>query len=337
MVSWKKGRRNAAMWASPGVPMRLRADGAYSVGLKIGRRNAALVLAGFDGEVIEHRDINYPIPQPPEVMGFLQAGLEAFEQRLGPAADRIAGIGVARPYEIWEWPEVIGFPSRDLEKWKGLNLTEAIAAFSDLPVYLMNDATAACHAEHVFGRGREFSDYAYVYIGSFIGGGVVLNSSVFEGAHGNAGGFGPLPAITETGEEKQLLDVASLYLLEDALRDAGRDPDALKFHPDDWAAHEDLVGPWIKETSIHLARSALTLAAVIDFEAVMIDGAFPADVRQRLVAAVEAQVALRDRRGLIVPKIVEARIGRTARELGAATGPFFARFLLNTHGGLAAH
>ena len=320
----------------PRVPMKLRADAAYSVGLKIGRRNAALVLADFEGHEIEHWSINYPYPVPPDVLSFLKTGLGKVEARLGPATSRIAGIGVARPHELWEWPEAIGAPPEDLEAWRDFDIVAEIGAFSPLPVYLMNDATAACHAEQVFGRGREFRDYAYIYIGSFIGGGVVLNGTVFEGPHGNAGGFGPLPSFTEEKGEVQLLDVASLYLLEAAMARDGRDPQRLWTSNEDWSRDADLVDAWVRSAAAHLGRAALTLVSVIDFEAVVIDGAFPADVRDALVRLTAEEMAKRDARSLIVPKIEAGSIGHRARELGAATSPFFARYLLNTLGGFVA-
>ena len=320
----------------PRIPMHLRPDGAYSVGLTIGRRNASLVLADFEGNVTQHRDINYAYPLPQEVIEFLKTGLGDFIGILGPRANRIAGIGVARPYEVWEWPEPIDAPPRDLQRWEQIDLNAVIGDFTDLPVYPMNDATAACHAEHVFGRGREFRDYGYIFIGSFVGGGVVLNSTVYEGAFGNAGAFGQLPAVTPSGQETQLLNVASLYLLQDALRAQGRDPTALRRHIDDWSDMADAVETWIDTAAPHLARAALTLAAVIDFEAVLIDGACPAPVRARLVDRVRQEMDSRDSRGLIRPRIEAGSIGPRARELGAATGPFFARYLLNTHLGIGA-
>jgi hypothetical protein len=74
---------------------------------------------------------------------------------------------------------------------------------------------------------------------------------------------------------------------------------------------------------------------VIDFEAVLIDGAFPADVRARLVEGVRGELDRFDRRGLTPIRIEEGQVGGNARALGAATAPIFARYLLNTHGGVA--
>ncbi|KAG1715303.1 hypothetical protein GQR58_000268 [Nymphon striatum] len=63
----------------------------------------------------------------------------------------------------------VGKPSVPMELCPGWG-AGGWAKDRDLPVFVLNDATAACRAEHLYGRGKEFDDYAYFYIGSFIGG-----------------------------------------------------------------------------------------------------------------------------------------------------------------------
>jgi predicted NBD/HSP70 family sugar kinase len=223
-----------------------------------------------------------------------------------------------------------------LDAWRELDVAAVVSGFSGLPVFLENDGTAACRAEHVYGRGREFRDFAYVFVGSFVGGGVVLNHSVFEGAFGNAGAFGSLPARDSDGSERQLIDVASLFLLEDALNREGLPAGRLWIQPQDWSGLAGPLDSWIGQTAHHLARAAVTACAVIDFEAVLVDGAFPADVRARLVAAMREEVGRLDTRGLTPVRIEEGLVGGNARALGAACSPVFARYLLNTHGAMTA-
>lgn len=45
----------------------------------------------------------------------------------------------------------------------------------------------------------------------------------------------------------------------------------------------DVIEPWLDEAGEELARAAATVCAVIDFEAVLIDGGFPEQVRASLV------------------------------------------------------
>ena len=320
----------------PSIPMGLAPGGVFSIGLKIGRRSADLLLADFQGKVHQQIQTTYRYPMPDVVFGFLRAGLDRMRTGLSPEQmARIAGIGIAKPFEMWNWHDTVGAPAEELAVWRDVDFLAEVARFTDLPVYLENDATAACRAEHVYGRGREFRDFAYFFVGSFIGGGVVLNHSVLDGAMGNAGAFGSLPARRSDGSDCQLIDTASLYLLETEMTRAGIDPRRLWLQPQDWSGFAPLVDAWVDKAAAQIARAALTVCAVIDFEAVLIDGGFPAAVRERLVEQVRLALARLDTRGLTPPRIEGGLVGGNARALGAACGPVFSRFLLNTHSGLA--
>jgi hypothetical protein len=58
--------------------------------------------------------------------------------------------------------------------------------------------------------------------------------------------------------------------------------------------------------------------AVIDFEAVVIDGAIPASVKSSLVEEVLVQLERTDLQGVIMPKVEAGQIGLQARTKGAA-------------------
>ena len=69
----------------------------------------------------------------------------------------------------------------------------------------------------MFGRGGDHIDYLYVYIGSFIGGGLVLDGHLFPGRTSNGGALGSMPAYAggdRSGRAPQLMNVASIYVLE---------------------------------------------------------------------------------------------------------------------------
>ncbi len=320
----------------PSVPMSVNPDGAFAIGLKIGRRTADLVLADLMGEPRIQLHAAYRYPMPEAIVDFLKGGIATIKRELTKEEfGRIAGIGIAKPYEIWSWHESIGAPEGEIARWKLLNFEDEIAQFTHLPVYVDNDATAACRAEHIYGRGRELGSFGYFYIGSFVGGGIVLNETVFDGALGNAGSFGSLPARRADGTACQLVDAASLYLLEADLARAGVDPGRLWVQPQDWSDFSDVLDDWIERTSAQLAQACLTVCAVVDFDTILLDGAFPEAVRERMVERTRSIMASLDHRGLIIPKLEGGTIGRNARALGAASAPMFSQFLLNTHAGFA--
>lgn len=329
----QRGAPQRGRVGKPSIPMDLAPHGAYAVGLKIGRRSADLVLTDMIGTTLTERQLTYRYPMPQPILDFVHDGLDAFAAQLGPAGrERIAGIGIAIPHEIWNWHETIGAPAAALAEWRTFDFDAAIGDHFPFPVFVENDATAASRAEHIFGGGRNWRDYAYFFVGYFIGGGVILNHSVFDGPSGNAGAFGSLPMRSIDGRDIQLIDTASLHLLESALNAKGVDSSRLWTQPPDWSDYEGIVAAWIRNTAEQLALAALTVCAVIDFEAIIIDGAFPANVRDNLVRSTEAALAKLDHRGLKVPAVVAGSIGPKARALGAAASPILSQFFLNAHG-----
>ena len=316
----------------PSTPMAIAPDGAFSWGLKIGRRSCDLLVMDFTGTVRLQDRLTYERPRPRDVLDFVDEGIARLSDRLDPAdLARICGIGVAAPFEMWgRRPAAPPFTA-----WTETDLRADIARITGLPVFVMNDATAACQAEHVYGRGRAFRDYAYFFVGAFVGGGIVLNHSVFEGRQGNAGALGSLRSIGPNGESMQLVDMASIHVLEQRLHEGDIDPAVLWREPQDWTSISRQVEPWLGQTAQELSKAILSTCSVIDFEAVLIDGAFPPAIRAELVERTRRYLANQDTRGLIAPEVQGGVIGSNARGIGAACAPLFAQFMLNTNAGLS--
>ena len=317
----------------PSVPMILNPDGILSFGLNIGRRSADLVLIDAVGVVRSQLKKTYPFPVPEDIMQFLETGFKELSSGLSKAqAETVAGVGVAAPFELWNWLEAVGAPPEDMQKWRNFDLQSEVAKRTGLPVITQNDATAACTAEHVFGRGREFTDYAYIFIGSFIGGGIVLNHTVYSGRTGNAGAFGPLPVTGGKPGSTQLLHNASMYLLERKLVEAGIDAQRIWDPQYDWSGMDAILDEWIDNTARHLAIAVVAACSIIDFERVLIDANCPSPVRHRIVFETQKYVHRLDTRGIADPEVIEASVGRNARSIGAATLPLMSRFFLNQQG-----
>ncbi len=321
----------------PSIPIELAPDGAFSIGLKVGRRSADLLLLDFVGTVREQLHTTYDYPMPDAVFGFLEAGLESLIAILPKEhRERVCGIGIGTPFELWRWHDLAGPAANKFRSWKDVSYADEVSRFSALPVHVVNDATAACHAEHLYGSGKEYRDFAYFYIGSFVGGGIVLNGTVFEGNQGNAGALGSMRTTGPLGESQQLIDTASLHLLEARLVEAGVDPSVMWRKPQDWSGLSRYVDPWIGETAQELAKASLSICSVIDFEAILVDGAFPTSVRAELVERVRRYLVNQDKRGLIAPVIEAGTVGENARAIGAGSGPIFEEYFLNTNAGLSS-
>lgn len=311
----------------PSVPFSLDPEGAYGIGFKVGRRSAETVLLGFTGEIRASRRLTYRYPMPGELLAFAGASIdELLASLVSTARRRVGGIGVAIPFEIWNWAEETGAPQAELDQWREADLAGALGRRFALPVYACNDITAACGAELVFGEGSRFQDFLYVYVGAFVGGGVVLGGSVFPGRTGNAGALGSLLVPDGEGGAQQLIRRASIYLLEQRLAAAGADPAGLWQSTERWSGPRAVIDGWLETTAEALAIALVSACSLIDFEAVVVDGALPAEERRRLVERLGHALERVERQGLSPFDVVEGTLGPVARAMGGACLPLLADF-----------
>ncbi len=310
----------------PTVPVSLDPEGAFAFGLKIGRRSSDLVLVDFMGMIRHRARVGYPYPTPEDVLGFVARALPELTARLDDRQRaRLAGLGVALPFQLWSWSDEIGAPVGALDGWRSIDVGEEIARLSGLDVNVCNDATCACAAEYYFGGTWREREYLYFFLGEFLGGGLVLNASLYLGRTGNAAAVGSMPAPGAHGVT-QLIHLASIYQLERRLTAAGVDPSSIWLTPHAWAEFGAPLKEWLEEASRALAYAIVSAISVIDVGAMIIDGAMPESVRQTICLLTAAELEKLDRRGLSDVRILPGSVGPDARAIGAAALPLIKNF-----------
>ncbi|MFZ5708727.1 MAG: ROK family transcriptional regulator [Pseudomonadota bacterium] len=312
----------------PSVPMALNAGGAYFVGLKVGRRSADLTIVDFLGCPVATERRLYRWPTPGAVIAFVSDALPRLMRGLGTGVrDRIGGMGIAMPFQLWNWVPAIGAPQAEMDEWRHRDIGAEIEALTGMPVSVQNDATAACGAELVFGSGERPKDFLYFYFGFFIGGGLVLNGRLFTGRTGNAAGVGPMPVPGPDGRMTRLFDLASMRMLAADMDQAGETSAQLWENPAKWTVSERVLSAWMDRAALGLASATLSAAALLELEAVLIDGWIPASVRAEIARRTAAALHRLDLSGIDPPAIREGTVGPDARALGAAAVPLSQRYL----------
>ena len=325
-----RGKPQRGQVGQPSIPMSLNPNGVFSFGLKIGRRSADLVLVDFLGQELGSISKIFDYPIPSEVIVFVETGIAFLREKLSPSQQkRIAGLGVSIPSELWNWAEKINAPQDIMNVWKNNDFHSKLETISSLPVIMQNDATAACGAELVFGHGKELADFVYFFIGTFIGGGIVLNHGLYSGRTGNAGAIGPMPVINSEGEATTLIDHASIYTLEMRMKAKGFTLSHQWSEDEDWDSIGPILDEWIEDTARHLAWAIVASSSIIDFQAAVIDGAFPSNIRQKIVDTIRLEIQKLDTRGISQISILQGKVGRGARALGGASIPLFSLYLLD--------
>ena len=323
----------------PSVPMALNPDGAFTIGIKIGRRSLDLLLVDFCAQVRERRTLSYDFPAPDAVFGAIEAMLRELSATL-PAKlrARLHGVGIAAPLSLGGWQTLLGVAPEQAQRWAAIDIGERVATMTTLPVEFVKDTSAACVAELVAGRGRSMRSFLYVFVDTFIGGGLVLDSHLRHGLHGNAGAVGSLPlglAAASGGRNgkrstssppPQLLAAASLFTLEAQFRRADLDPGAAA---DDralrtpWLAHTQR---WLADAGTAIALAVNSAACLLDLDGVIVDGSFGRPLLAALLDSVGSALDHYSWEGVARPQLLAGTIGSDARAIGGALLPLYANF-----------
>ena len=125
----------------------------------------------------------------------------------------------------------------------------------------------------------------------------------------------------------QLVSQASLWDLEQRLREHGLDPMAAydeRALQDPWRAH---ALEWVGHAAPALAHCVVAGTAFMDLEAVVIDGVVAPALLAELIGRTQQALAAYNWEGLQTPpRLVPGSIGSDARALGGALLPLHASF-----------
>jgi predicted NBD/HSP70 family sugar kinase len=308
----------------PSVPISLRADGAFSIGVKVGRRSLDVLTMDFAGQVHARDVIEYAYPDPRTVFSLLAAKLDHMMAALGDDAAKVVGIGVAAPLWLGGWRNFFDTPPEVFAAWNEIDIRARVQALTALPVEFAKDTTAACAAELLMGQGRGLRDFLYVFIGTFIGGGLVIDGRLHAGPKGNAGAVGSFPLMSEG--MPQLLNVASVYVLEKRFTDAGFPAAAAHDQRALSAQLWPLCEAWLDAACPALAAAIATAAALVDLDGIVIDGELDRQLLREVLSRTDTALDAFEWQGMLRPRLVEGEIGADARAMGGAILPLYAHF-----------
>ncbi|MEX2318913.1 MAG: ROK family protein, partial [Bauldia sp.] len=192
-----------------------------------------------------------------------------------------------------------------LEGWKGVPVRESLATATALPAFIEVDLAAAAHGERLYGAGRDYRDFYYLYFGVGLGGCMVHDGVALRGAWGNAGEIGHMPVVPggdpcPCGNSGCLERYVSLEAYERRTRAVGE-------------------AAWLAEI-VPIVRSAIvTIENLFDPQTIIVGGLAPQRVLRQILAAAapfpNSIAARNDRQG---ERVLVSAAGEDAVLRGAA-------------------
>jgi glucokinase len=109
----------------------------------------------------------------------------------------ILGVGIGVPGPVDTLAGIVHFLP-NIPGWKEVGLKKILEQKTKLPVFIDNDAKLMTLAEHQAGAAKKYSNALCLTLGTGVGGGLIINNSLYRGSDNAAGEVGHLP-LNEQG------------------------------------------------------------------------------------------------------------------------------------------
>ncbi|WP_182526304.1 ROK family glucokinase [Nocardioides dongkuii] len=305
-----------------------------SCGVDVGGTKIAGGVVDEDGAILEELRVVSPATDAEAIEDAI-AGL-VLELR---SRHDISAVGVGAAGYIDKARAVVMFAPNIA--WRNVDLKSELEERVHLPVVVENDANAAAWGEFRYGAGHDVDDLLLVTVGTGVGGGVVLDGSLYRGAFGVGAEIGhmrvvPGGILCGCGNHGCFEQYASGSAMVREVRASARGGSLLARHVLDLAGGdpERITGPLVTEAARAgdpfavealaelgrwLGEGIASLTAILD-PAVVVIGGGVSEAGDLLIgparAAFAAQLTGRGHRPSL--EIRKARLGNRAGLIGAA-------------------
>ncbi|WP_218009263.1 ROK family transcriptional regulator [Herbidospora cretacea] len=324
----------------PRTTLRLNPDARAAIGVHFDPVKLTCTVVDLMGRplAVRRRPVA-PGTDPADVVAAMAAlvGEVLTESRV--PAERVLGVGLAAPGPLDQNLGLIVAPPQ-LANWTRVPVQRMLAEATGLPVTLDNDATAAAVGERWSGAGKGVAHFAYLFFGTGVGGGLILNHQVYRGGSLNAGEFGHSTVLADGPEcycgnhgcLESLVNPSALVAQVHERLAAGRagalsgpygiDPASVDHAAILLAAAQGdpLAVEVVDEAARHVASIAVSVANFVDVDLIVLGGHGIEHVEDRFVAAVAAALSTRPlSRHVRVVDVAASPLGADAAVIGAAT------------------
>lgn len=263
--------------------MEFNARYGFVAGIDLGPTHTRLAVADLRGEVVAHQIVRTPRTRGPKaILEKLAGQLQTLMRQSGVPPDRLLSVGAGAPGVVdCETGHLIAL-APNLRGWSDVPMGTILGEALDAPVIVENDVNLAILGERWRGAARGHDTCAYIWIGTGIGSGIILQGELHRGHHFQAGEIalmcmGPQFVETDFGSRGCFETLAGLHALASAWEKNGSG----RTDHDGWvqelfaeaAAGEPTAAAAVRNTATLLGIATANLTVVIDPSLVILGGA----------------------------------------------------------------
>ena len=196
------------------------------IGVDLGGTSMRAAVVEHDGTVLAFaKRKTHPELGAKAVVSRLAATIEKAIQASQLKHKDIGGIGVGVPGPVDTARGVVRVAVNLGKDWTNLPLADELQKLVGLPAYIDNDVRVGAVGEHTHGAGQGLDDMVAIFVGTGIGGGLVLGGKLRSGWRGSAGEVGHTVVadgngiIGKTGQPGTVEPIASRTGMERMVHD----------------------------------------------------------------------------------------------------------------------
>ncbi len=167
------------------------------IGVDLGGTNMRTALLSSDGVILDrHKVATHAVAGWKEVVAQLVNNIVQHQKIAIGKGLTVVAAGIGAPGVI-QMDRGIVVKSPNFPDWNNLPLKEELEKALHMAVFVENDANAAALGEQWLGAGRGINSMILLTLGTGVGGGIVLNNQIWQGADGMAGEIGHMTLIPD--------------------------------------------------------------------------------------------------------------------------------------------
>jgi glucokinase len=197
--------------------------GPYVIGMDLGGTKILAAVVNEKGQIVTEAKLKTKAEKGPDaVIGRIAATARQAAQQAGLDWAEVKGVGIGAPGPMNPETGVVYNPP-NLPGWDEIALGPRLSDALEVPVCLENDVNLGTLGEHSLGAGRGTRDMVGIFVGTGVGGGLVLDGKLRSGSRHAAAEVGHMIVLADgpvcgCGKRGCLEAVASRTAIERDIR-----------------------------------------------------------------------------------------------------------------------
>jgi predicted NBD/HSP70 family sugar kinase len=278
----------------PATSLSINPDGGYAIGLNITPVGIEAALINLAGEIIASESRGRTCLKPAKAFTEIAKIIAGFKARI--PEKRLLGVGLAMPgpFDV-ESMSFVG--PTTLEGWKDEPVKDKLARIAGCPVFIEVDHAAAAMGERLYGAGKDYKDYYYLFFGMGLGGCMVHDGLPVRGSFPVVPNGEPC-ACGNRGCLERYVSLEAHERRSAIVGDEG----------------------WLAEATPHFRSAIATIENLFDPQTIIIGGLSGTEYPQRLLMMAEPLAnSVSSRKNRTAPRVMFSRTGNDAALRGAAS------------------